>query len=363
MKAAICREFRAPLRLEDVVLAPPEADSVLVRIAACAICHSDIIYIDGGWGGALPTVFGHEASGIVEQVGPSVSGLAPGDRVVITMVRSCGECPCCVVGLRGSCEADFPLSHRSPLTDVSGAPIGHGMKTAAFAERTVVHRSQLVKVDNDVPFGIASLLACGVITGYGAVMNTARVHPGADAVVIGTGGVGLNSVQAAALSGARRVIAVDIADEKLAAAEQFGATHRIRAGADLGRTVREITSGRGVDFVFVTVGAKAAIDSCLELLAPGGAAVLVGIPASGVLSNYDPGALAGASQRILGSKMGASDIQADIPRLIELYRAEKLQLDELISGTFAFEDINAALDTARGGRGLRTVVTFGGIAA
>ena len=331
MKAAICREFRAPLRLEDVVLAPPEADSVLVRIAACAICHSDIIYIDGGWGGALPTVFGHEASGIVEQVGPSVSGLAPGDRVVITMVRSCGECPCCVVGLRGSCEADFPLSHRSPLTDVSGAPIGHGMKTAAFAERTVVHRSQLVKVDNDVPFGIASLLACGVITGYGAVMNTARVHPGADVVVIGTGGVGLNSVQAAASFSSAISTAMTRRAPDSAAAEQFGA--------------------------------KAAIDSCLELLAPGGAAVLVGIPASGVLSNYDPGALAGASQRILGSKMGASDIQADIPRLIELYRAEKLQLDELISGTFAFEDINAALDTARGGRGLRTVVTFGGIAA
>jgi len=308
-------------------------------------------------------VFGHEASGIVERIGPEVIGFAPGDRVVITMLRSCGECPCCVAGLRGSCEADFPLARRSPLTDPAGTPIGQGMKTATFAERAVVHPSQLVKIGDSVPFDVASLLACGVITGYGAVVNTARMPPGADVAVIGTGGVGVNSVQAAAIEGARRIIAVDVSDEKLAAAEQFGATHRVRAGETLGQTVRAITGGRGVDYVFVTAGAKAAIDGCLELLAPGGTAVLVGIPASGVLSSYDPGTLASASQRILGSKMGASDIRVDIPRLIELYRAKTLKLDDLITGSFAFEDINAALDTARRGQGLRNVVTFGDRAA
>lgn len=363
MKAAVCREFRAPLRMEDVTLASPTEDAVLVRIAACAICHSDLVYIDGGWGGDLPAVFGHEASGVVEQVGPDVQGLAPGDRVVVTMVRSCGTCPCCVAGLRGSCEADYPLAHRSPLLEKSGKPIGHGMKTGAFAEHAIVHQSQLVKIDSGLSFEVASLLACGAITGYGAVVNTARLPAGADVAVIGAGGVGLNSVQAAAIEGARRIIAVDIADEKLVAAEQFGATHGLRAGPNLGQTVRDITGGRGADFVFVTAGAKPAIDGCLDLLAPGGTAVLVGIPATGVLSSYDPGTLASASQSILGSKMGAADIQVDIPRLIRLYRENRLKLDELITETFAFDDINAALDTARAGSGLRNVVAFEDMAA
>jgi len=276
--------------------------------------------------------------------------------VVITMVRSCGTCPCCAAGLYGSCEGDFALANQSPLTTPAGETVTHGLKTAAFAERVVVDRSQLVRVDDRIGFDAASLLACGVITGFGAVSNTARMPVGASAVVIGTGGVGLNCVQAARIRGANRIIAVDLSDERLDAAEALGATDRVRADGDVSAQVRALTAGRGADYVFVAAGAPPAINGAYELISRGGAVVLVGIPATGVLSTYDPGTLADSSQRILGSKLGASDIQKDIPALIELYHSGDLMLDELISARHPFEDINAALGAARRGEGIRQVV-------
>jgi Zn-dependent alcohol dehydrogenase len=223
----------------------------------------------------------------------------------------------------------------------------------------VVHASQLVAVPPDLPLDCAALLACGVITGFGAVTNTAAVAAGSDVVVIGTGGVGLNSVQGAAHVGARRVIAVDLSDDKLAAARRFGATATVNpARQDLTATVRAITEGRGADYVFVTVGAKPAFDQAYGLLGPTGAAVLVGMPASGVLSEFDPGLLAGGSQRILGSKMGSARIGEDIPRLIALYRAGGLKLDEMISGRYPLAEINEAIASVRRGEALRNVIVY-----
>ncbi len=208
MRAAICREFGAPLELGEAVLAPPGPGQVQAEVHAVAICHSDVTYADGGWGGTLPAVYGHEAAGCVTGVGAGVSGFAPGDRVVITLVRNCGECSCCRRNMRGSCEGEF--APESPIGLADGTPLGHGLKTAAFAEAVVVHQSQLVRIDEDIGFDVASLLACGVVTGWGAVVNTAALPPGQDVVVIGAGGVGLNAVQGAALTGSRRVIAVDV---------------------------------------------------------------------------------------------------------------------------------------------------------
>jgi S-(hydroxymethyl)glutathione dehydrogenase/alcohol dehydrogenase len=360
MRAAICREFGQPFEIAEVVLAPPGPGEVRAEVRAVAICHSDVIFADGGWGGDLPAVFGHEAAGVVTEVGAGVTDFVPGDHVVITLVRNCGTCPCCERNLRGSCESTFPLDAKGPLSFPDGGAIKHGLRTAAFAEEVVVEQSQMVKIDADIGFDVASLLACGVITGYGAVTNTAAVPPGRDVVVIGTGGVGLNAVQGAALSGSKRVIAVDLSAEKLAAASAFGATHVIDGSTeDVIKTVRELTGGRGADFVFVTVGAVQAMKQSYVMLAPGGASVLVGMADMDARSTFNPLSLSDSSRRILGSKMGHCDIREDIPALIALYRAGKLKLDELITARYSFDEINTAMDNVRAGVGLRNVILFG----
>jgi S-(hydroxymethyl)glutathione dehydrogenase/alcohol dehydrogenase len=329
-------------------------------VRAVAICHSDVIYADGGWGGELPAVYGHEAAGEVTEVGAGVSEFSPGDHVVITLVRNCGTCPCCERNLRGSCESTFPLDAKGPLTSPDGRAIKQGLRTAAFAEEVVVEQSQVVRIGEDIGFDVASLLACGVITGYGAVTNTAAVPPGKDVVVIGTGGVGLNAVQAAVLTGSKRVIAIDLTADKLAAAKEFGATHVIDGSTeDAVKVVRELTGGRGADFVFVTVGAVQAMKQSYVMLAPGGASVLVGMASADARSTFNPLSLSDSSRRILGSKMGHCDIRVEIPHLIALYREGKLKLDELITARYRFEEINTAMDNVRAGTGLRNVIIFG----
>ena len=270
MRAAICREFGQPFEIGEIKLARPGPGEVRARVHAVAICHSDVTYADGGWGGKLPAVYGHEAAGVVTEVGAEVKDFAAGDRVVITLVRNCGACPCCARNMRGSCETRFPLDAKSPLSFPDGAPLIQGLRTSAFAEEVVVHNSQMVRIGDDIGFDVASLLACGVITGWGAVVNTAAMRPNTDAVVIGVGGVGLNAVQGAALGGAHRVIAVDVSAEKLAAAEAFGASHVVDATAtDAAKAVRELTGGRGADYVFVTVGSTEAMGQSYRMLAPG----------------------------------------------------------------------------------------------
>ncbi len=359
MKAAVCREFGAPLVIEDVSLAPPGPGEVEVRMAAAAICHSDITYAEGGWGGTLPAVYGHEGAGVVTAVGDGVRSVGPGDHVVVTLIRSCGHCHGCLRGAPVTCDTTFPLDEHSPLTDASGHPIMQAMRTGAFAESVVVEASQLVAVPADLPFDVASLLACGVITGFGAVTNTAGVEAGSDVVVFGTGGVGLNAVQGARISGARTVIAVDLSESKLEAASRFGATHTINSRTDdVVAAVRALTDGRGADYVFVTVGAKAAFDQSYALLAKSGAVVLVGMPATGVLSEIDPSTIASMSQRILGSKMGSARIGIDIPNLVSLYRQGRLLLDELITGRYPLAEINEAMASVTRGEALRNVIVF-----
>ncbi len=359
MKAAVCRAFGKPLVIEDAQLAAPRSGEVKVRLAACAICHSDIYYAEGVWGGDLPAVYGHEAAGVVEEVGPGVAKVAPGEHVVVTLIRSCGHCRYCVRDMPVACESRFPLDRDTPLHGAGGESLVQGLRTGAFAEYVVVEASQVVSVPKDMPLDCAALLACGVITGFGAVTNTAAVPAGSDVVVIGTGGVGLNAVQGAAYVGARSVIAVDLSDAKLAAARRFGATETVNpATQDLTTAVRDMTEGRGADYVFVTVGVKAAFDQSYALLSPTGAVVLVGMPASGVMSEFDPGTLASASQRILGSKMGSARIDEDIPRLITLYREGRLKLDELISGRYPLAEINEAIASVNRGEALRNVLVF-----
>ena len=359
MKAAVCRKFGDPLQIEDVAIASPGPGEVLVKLAACAICHSDIIFMDGGWGGDLPAVYGHEAAGIVESVGDGVESMTPGDHVVVTLIRSCGHCHYCSQGASVACETTFHLDQQSPLSTANGDVLKHGLRTGGFAEYGVVHDSQAVAIDRSVALDSASLLACGVLTGFGAVVNTAAVETGSSVVVIGTGGVGLNSVQGARISGAATIIAIDVSADKLKAAQEFGATHAINASdADIVSQVRALTGGRGADYVFVTVGSIVAINSAYALMGSTGAVVLVGMPENGVMSEFEPGNIADQSQRILGSKMGSGRVQIDIPYLVTLYQQGRLKLDELISGRYPLEDINEAIASARRGEALRNVIVF-----
>lgn len=264
MKAAICREFAKPLSVEDVELGPPLENEVRVRLAACAICHSDITYMDGGWGGQLPLVLGHEAAGVVEETGAAVQSVSVGDRVLVTLIRSCGHCASCESAEPFLCAEDFASDQRVRLSDAQGQVLGQGLKCGAFAEEVVVDQSQVVAIPDTIPLDAASLLSCGVITGFGAVANTAKLSFGSSAVVIGCGGVGLNAVQGAALLGAQPVIAVDLVADKLSAAAQFGADIQINAKEDnAAQKVREATGG-GADYVFVAAGSSHAVASALK---------------------------------------------------------------------------------------------------
>jgi S-(hydroxymethyl)glutathione dehydrogenase / alcohol dehydrogenase len=359
MKAAVCRQFGKPLAIEDIALAAPGPHDIRVKVRACAICHSDITYAEGGWGGALPAVYGHEAAGIVLEAGALVKNVKPGDHVVVTLIRSCGACHYCARGSQVMCEEVFDLDKTSPVTDASGAPVTHGMRTGAFAEEVVVHASQAVAVGKELPFEVASLLACGVITGYGAVVHTANLKPGEHAVVVGCGGVGLNAIQGAALWGAASITAVDLEDTKLEAARRFGATHTVNPKkGDAREAIMAVTDRRGADYVFVTVGAKPALDDAFDFIKKEGTVIVVGMPPSGIYAQYDPGVLAAWNQTVKGSKMGSSRIAEDIPALVRLYKEGRLKLDELISGRYPLEGINEAMASVKRGEALRNVIVF-----
>ena len=358
VRAAVCRAFGEPLTIEELTLADPGPGELRVDVSACAICHSDISFVDGSWGGDLPAVWGHEAVGRVVDVGDGVS-VPMGSTVVVTLIRSCGECHFCRRGQTVACTETWPLDARSPLTDSHGARVHHGLRTAAFAEQVVVHESQCVVVPDDVDAASAALLACGVITGVGAVTNTAGLEAGSTAVVIGCGGVGLNVVQGAALADASVVVAVDLESSKLDLARSLGATHVADPSSDdVAAVVADATDGLMADYVFVAVGAKAAFDSATSLASAMGAIVLVGMPASGVTTQIDPGTIAAMNQRILGSKMGTSVIADDIPALVTAYRAGRLELDRLVSATVPLDQINEAMDEVRAGAALRNVIVF-----
>ncbi len=359
MRAAVCRAFGEPLVVEDLDLDPPQAGELRVKIAACAICHSDIHYAEGAWGGTLPAVYGHEAAGEVIETGAGVESPLVGDHVIVTLIRSCGNCFYCDQGMPCLCEAEFPVDREGRLHRKDGTPVLQGLRTGAFAEEVVVHQSQVVGIHRAMPLESASLVACGVITGFGAVASTAGIPAGCACVVIGAGGVGLNSIQGAAICGARHVIAVDVLDEKLEAALSFGATATVNASsANVAETVRHLTGGRGADYVFVTVGSARAMEEAMDVIRPGGTAVIVGMPAVGETSAFETQAIAGAGKRILGSKMGSTRLRVDVPKLIDLYDEGRLKLDELITRTYPLDEINEAIAAVNRGEALRNVIVM-----
>jgi S-(hydroxymethyl)glutathione dehydrogenase / alcohol dehydrogenase len=361
VRAAVCRAFGAPLEIEDLRLDAPESGEVRVRIAACAICHSDIAFIEGAWGGALPAVYGHEAAGVVEDVGAGVRSIEAGDRVVVSLLRSCGRCYFCERGESHLCELELPSDRKGRLRTGAGETVHPAMHTGAFAEEVVVHESQVAPVPSSIPFDVSSLLGCGVVTGLGAALDRAAVARGSSVVVVGTGGVGLNVVQGAALAGAERILGVDISPAKREAALLFGATDTVDPAAsnDPVAAVRGLTGGRGADYVFVTVGRSDVIERSMSHVRRGGTLVVVGMPPSGETFEVAAVDLVHDDIRILGSKLGSARLAHMVPRVLDLYERGQVKLDELISARYPFEQINDALAAARDGDALRNVVVFG----
>ncbi|MFN8488057.1 MAG: Zn-dependent alcohol dehydrogenase [Caldilineaceae bacterium] len=360
MKAAVCYAYDKPLVIEEINIDPPKTGEVKVRVVACAICHSDIHQIHGDWSAALPLVAGHEAAGVVEEVGPGVTGVQVGDHVVMSLLRACGRCFYCSKGDTHLCEGKFALQTETRLHNQQGQPIFQSINTAAFAEHAVVDQSQLVPIPKEIPLDSASLLACGVITGLGAVINTAQVGTGESVAVLGMGGVGLNSIQGAVLSGAHPIIALDLLDNKLQAARDFGATHTINLAqeGDPVAAVKALTGGRGVDYAFVTVGSPKAVAQAITLLRKGGSLVLVGIPDDKATHPLLLAQTVWREQRVLSSSMGSTRLSVQVPQLVELYRYGRLKLDELISQRYPLEQINEAIAAVERGEALRNVIVF-----
>jgi S-(hydroxymethyl)glutathione dehydrogenase / alcohol dehydrogenase len=352
-RAAVCHRLGEPFAIEEVSLADPREGEVRVRLEACAICHSDVAYADGAWGGSVPTVLGHEACGLVAEAGPGVASLRTGQRVVVSLVRYCGACSRCRAGEPALCAGAFDLDVRSPIALAGGGRVEQGLRCGAFADEVVVHASQAVPVPRHLPAASLCVLGCAVLTGMGAAERAGSVRPGDTVAVIGAGGVGLNAIQGAVIAGAARVIAIDVAGEKLAAARTFGATEVVNA-----RSADPAPAAGAVDVVIATAGSARAVEHGLALLRRGGTLVVVGMPAGGEEARFDPTQLAHDGMRIVGTKMGAARPADDIPRLVALYEDGRLRLDELVTATYPLERINEAAGAMRRGEAIRNVIVF-----
>lgn len=359
MKAAVCYEHKKPLVVEEISIDSPGRGEVKVRYGATAICHSDIHHINGEFSPDLPVVAGHESAGYIEEVGEGVTAVALGDNVVVTSVASCGRCRPCRLGLPHLCVLREQLNYKGHLRTRDGQEIITMSMVGGFAERSIVREDQIVKIPKDFPIDLAALLACGVITGFGAVVNRAMVCPLQSVVVIGAGGVGLNAIQGAVVSGAYPIIAIDTLDNKLDAAKTFGATHTINAKEnDIVEAVKQLTDGWGADNVFITVSTNDVIRQSVSMLGKRGKAVIIGVPSAGATFTFSPFEFLDDEKTLTACYMGATDIQLDIPKLIALFQAGVLKLNELITGRYPLAQINEAISAFVAGKALRNIITF-----
>ena len=360
MKAAVLRELNQPLQIEDVQIDRPRDREVLIRTRASGVCHSDLHHVDGKMTGPRPQVLGHEGAGTVEVVGEGVSYVRPGDRVVVSCAAFCGHCEQCIIGRPFSCTRRDLLGRSgssTPRLSRDGVPLDQLYGVASYAEQMIVHENMLLKVEEQVPFEQLALLGCGVITGLGAVLNTARVEPGSTVAVIGCGGVGLNSVQGAVLAGAARIIAIDTVPWKLELARAFGATDLVNASAgDVVEMVIEMTGG-GVNYSFEVVGVKRTAEQAMEMLGRGGTATIVGDLPEGTILELDAARFL-RDRKIQGCSVGSTRFRVDMPRYIQYYLQGRLKLDELVSRRIELDQINEAFDYMKRGEVARSVITY-----
>jgi S-(hydroxymethyl)glutathione dehydrogenase/alcohol dehydrogenase len=358
MKAAVLYEAGKPLVVEEVDIDPPGPGEVKVRLAAAAICHSDLHFIGGDMPAKLPGVAGHECSGYVDEIGEGVTSVKVGDHVVMAPISGgCGHCVNCMLGYRNHCQnMPHPAPHHHTKKGEDIAPLAGPV--GGFGEYTVVWEYQCAKVPDDMPMDRAALLGCAVITGFGAVINRAQVKPFDSVAVFGIGGVGVNTVQGAIFSGAHPVIGVDILDSKLKIAKTFGATDTVNSAKveDPVQAIKDITDGRGVDYSFIMTPSIEAVRQGLSVLGPRGMEIIVGI-AMGDMSKFM--AMEFISEKMLtGSMMGSTRLQLDVLRYANLYKAGRLKLDESITGRYPLEKINDAIASSMAGEALRNVIVF-----
>ena len=366
-RAAVLWDRNKEWSVEEIELDPPKQGEVLVALGGSGLCHSDEHVVTGDLPTAVPIIGGHAGAGIVEEVGPGVTGLAPGDRVIFSFVPSCGQCRACAAGMGSICELGMYTREGRQISDhtarhhARGQDLGLMCLLGTFAERTVVNQASCVKVEDDLPLDVACLLGCGVITGWGSVAYAGEARVGDVVVVVGVGGIGINAVQAAVALGAEYVVAVDPVAFKRNKALEFGATHAVASNQEANALVTELTRGRMAQVCVNTmgVGEGAQIGASLGLVGKRGRVVVTNLhPASETQVTMSALELTTYEKQVRGSLFGSSNPRADIPRFLELYRSGKLKLEELVTRTYSLDEVNVGYDDMRNGRNLRGVITF-----
>jgi S-(hydroxymethyl)glutathione dehydrogenase / alcohol dehydrogenase len=365
MRAALFSEVGSPVQIvDDVVLDAPRRGEVRVRVVACGVCHSDVSLINGTFPSMGPTIAGHEAAGVVVELGEGVTELAVGDHVVLTPNAACGHCAYCVKGLHSVCASAMSIA-TSVLPDGTsrlsrgGEIVYHGLGVAAWADEIVVHANGAIRIDDDVPLDVACVIGCAVQTGVGAAINTADIEPGDAVLVLGAGGIGISIVQGAAVAGASRIIVSDPSESRREQALRFGATHVIDPTVDdVVATTMELT-GIGADVAFEAVGSAALVEVGINAVRNGGTTVLVGAAGVEDTVDFSPVMAMFTEKKLVGSLLGLCWAPRDIPRLVALWQAGRLDLDGMVTSRRPLEEINDAIADLEAGRGLRTVLMVG----
>jgi len=365
-KAAVLRKPKSPLEIEEIELDPPKAGEVLVKVGASGVCHSDLSVIEGRMPAMPPIILGHEAAGVVEEVGEGVTNVKAGDHVIMSFMPSCGSCHYCATARPYLCDAKGAQlvtmgamwDGTKRFKDKNGKSVNHFLGCSSFAEKTIIMAQSAIKIPKEVPLDRACLVGCAVMTGVGAALNTARVTGGSTVAIIGCGGVGLNAIQGCALAGARQIIGVDIHPDKFQMAKDFGATHVVDASeGDPVKAIKKLTGGRGVDYAFEALGQTKTIMQAYNSVGKGGRAIIIGLT-----SFQDQLTIPAFSffqgKSIEGCVYGSCRPSVDMPNYIEMYQNGRLKLDELVSQTYKLEEINDAFEAMKGGGTARGVIVY-----
>ena len=364
-KAVVCREINQPVVVEEIEVESPRRGEVMIRLAACGVCHSDYSVTTGTIPFPPPVVLGHEGAGTIVEIGEGVTDFSIGDAVVSSFVSMCGKCRYCQTGRPQLCDQAAKAATTLPdgtvrTKDLQGKPLNIFSGCGVMAEVATLHTDNVVKIDRDIPLDRAALVSCGVMTGVGAVVNTARVTPGSITVVFGAGGVGLNAIQGCALAGAAMIVAVDMSDAKLELARQFGATHTLNAKSEenIVKALRKITGG-GADYAFECVGYGEIAAQAYGCLRKGGTAVVVGVAGQKDMTSIRTASLTFEEKTLTGSYFGSARPREDFPRLLALYRSKRLKLDELITRTYTLDEAPQAFADLASGKNARGIIVFG----
>jgi len=364
MKAVIIEGRNEQVRVDEVEVGEPADDEVRIKMAASGVCHSDQSVIDGTIDRAYPIILGHEGAGVVDAVGAHVTSLKKGDHVVLAYIPQCGKCYYCTTGKPNLCETSsftgqgyLPNGNR-PITR-GGEPISMMTGLATMSEMTIVHETSAIPISPDIPLEKAALVGCGVMTGVGAAINTAEVQAGSSVAVFGSGGIGLNVIQGAAMAGANKIIAVDTNPLKLEFALRFGATHTVDASEeDAVDRIKQMTDGRGADYAFEAIGNATVMRQAYDSTRKAGTVAVIGIAKADDNISIPAGTLVREEKRIVGSFYGSTRQRVDLPRMFELYQSGHLKLDELITKTYAIDDAQEAFDDLVAGKNARGVLVF-----